>query len=230
MTAFVVTLTDQAAWLSADCLMAEPVHVDPELIKATEDAQAALASAYGGGGGPATVTEIGSCCKVWVAPHRGLIMSGAGSWLSLAQFAEVIGTRPEITSIESVPDAAERWLPQLVGDREMMTVVAGWSTEQNRIAAFAFTAASGNVDMVALKANTHSMQPVPDPDSDVYDAILQMQERARHGCEVIQFHRAVIRNCHASYLAGRLRAGVGVGREMVSAMLNADGISLQHLG
>jgi hypothetical protein len=38
----------------------------------------------------------------------------------------------------------------------------------------------------------------------------------------------VITNIHDAYLSGRLRPGIGIGSDMVSAMIDADGIRIQH--
>lgn len=228
MSCFIATLTDKAAWLSADTLACEPIHnPDHELIAATEDGDEAVHSAYVGGGGPHTVKVIGRCSKVWIAPHLSIAMTGAGHWIALAQFAEVIGTSPEITSIEDVPTLAGIWLPALCADKEIMAVVVGWSHAEHRIRGFAFTCSPAEFSQVELQPNTHTMCPAPCPESDGYDSIVRMQDGAKQGLDVQTFHKGVIANVHAAYLSGRLRPGVGVGRDLVSACVGPVGIHVQ---
>src|SRR3546814_303203 len=160
-----------------------------------------------------------------------MVTAGSGGWFTFLRWVNfLMGTRTAGDLLTADRNAAKE-LPAMqkaAGEPgEAIIVTAGWSEAHGRAIGAVYHSLSGFASQLLTEPG-HTTMPEVNPGGTDYLDLAARWSPAAMGEETEAFHVALAKNFYESYEWGRLRPGVGIGGQLITARIDRDGIAVRR--
>jgi hypothetical protein len=230
MTILNVTVSTDFAVISQDSFVAPlPPDVPPARAELAADYDSARRSTFCGDGTPPTARPLAFASKLAIYPHLGIVAGGVGLYGPVWDWQNLLRMGVAAADI----DELDAETPRLLGairdrmgyDQPFAVCHVGWSRRDGTPVAYLYGSDEGFTPRRLGPGNGHLTHPAPNVGDPGYNELAALWTPALHGEGTEAFHLALARNQHASYLAGLLRVGTGIGGQLHLARIDRDHIS-----
>lgn len=232
MTILIATLTPEFGLITQDSLIGD-IPADDAADAESHIGQAlsfddAVSRTLTGDGEPPQVQTLGHCTKLAAYAHLHMIGGYAGSLAMAIKLKSALThyvDAADVTGVSLIVPDLVRQLRQ-PGDRAeiLQFIHIGFDPLRRKVVGYFH---SGDRDFNGVQlAIGHTLQPIVDTADDGYDEIAAISEAAGYGTETEAFHLKVAQNQYRAWSAGKYRAGMTVGGQLHTALVDALGITL----